>query len=192
MSFSRFFPLSPSVRPSHGVERRREWFSVASRSPPLPAKSERKREKRKTGRFGPIGPETAQYQLPHKVSSRLVRFEAKEGTGSRVSSARGNWMAVQTMGHYRKRSLSFSSYDTVSSPLRAPLLKANRVRAGRFVRRTAIKSFDFIGKKPEPVKTGRGKREEKKLKERFSLKIRSRSIKTRVCSTKRENFQLPL
>lgn len=70
-------------------------------------------------------------------------------------------MAVQTMEHYRKRSLSFSSYDAVSSPLRAPLLKANRVRAGRFVRWTAIKSFDFIGKKPEPVKTGRERKEGK-------------------------------
>lgn len=46
----------------------------------------------KTGRFGPIGPETAQCQLPHRVSSRLVWFA--QGTFACFGRREQNWTAV--------------------------------------------------------------------------------------------------
>lgn len=43
----------------------------------------------------PIGPETAQCQLPHKVSSHVFGYGSRTGDDSRVSAAGRNWMAAQ-------------------------------------------------------------------------------------------------
>lgn len=88
----RFVFVSPGLHPRRFDERRGHFERDSANG----------KQKGKTGRFGPIGPETAQYQLPHNivtfgmVRARDVRvYRERERRGERRSrfaiSSRGSW-----------------------------------------------------------------------------------------------------